>query len=832
MKESDLHGFSPVDLLPLFLVSLFSISFETMLTRYFAVTLYSEYSYWIISIAMVGYSLSGVVLTMAKDHFLKRKSFYFLAIPPLLLAFGVAAFFLLQVNPFNPLKLQNEVLWTTQIADVLLYYGGLFPVFFLAGLYVGFTFMVFYRQVTRAYAFDLLGAAVGSVFVLLFMFILHPFHLLAAIFPVAFIVIVWSTLKNSPKPLAPRFIALVAASFAVLALGEYYVLRTSTMSVSEFKKLHAILAIDSTKVDDARLSPSGSYLVLDDYLEFDDVEMTNNYEVLKIGAPPRSYGLYKDNDRITSLVKSVPEDRSYVSGSLAYFPYTIRDRPPILLIGTNGGFLLYERPASGGSAAIEAQASIYSLVRERLDAQASGDKKGQEMRLANSSMFAFLQGSKDKFSVIEIASSFLSQDDTNEYAFTTEAMLLYLRSLSAGGILSIPVDITEFNVYALKVVNTIVTALGRLGVTDPSRNLMVYRTAWACRILASNEPFSGRDVDALKRFCDARSFDTSYYPGIVPSSLTIWNDLPPVSFEEGTVGVSDKAQDALMDDLVRSFSSPAGAFTESRFFDLSPSTVDRPSMYSITRLSKLPAFVSNLSLMPRREVGYLLNVIVLAQALVFALLILFLPLAALRRRGRRAAAAQVPAALFARIGLYFTSLGLGFFFIELTLIEKLSFFLGSATASFGIVLTVMLVFSGLGSLQASRFTLMPYRGLVGAMPVIGGILLFILLGLDPILMRVVGAPMELKLLIVVAVVAPLSFAMGRPFPLGSSSLGERSETLIPWAWAINGAFSVIATPLANIVSARIGWAPIIAAALLLYLSTLLSFPMKPKSQPV
>ena len=41
-------------LVPLFLVSLAAVGYETALTRYFAVAKWSEYGYWVISIVMVG----------------------------------------------------------------------------------------------------------------------------------------------------------------------------------------------------------------------------------------------------------------------------------------------------------------------------------------------------------------------------------------------------------------------------------------------------------------------------------------------------------------------------------------------------------------------------------------------------------------------------------------------------------------------------------------------------------------------------------------------------------------------------------------------------------
>jgi hypothetical protein len=76
--------------------------------------------------------------------------------------------------------------------------------------------------------------------------------------------------------------------------------------------------------------------------------------------------------------------------------------------------------------------------------------------------------------------------------------------------------------------------------------------------------------------------------------------------------------------------------------------------------------------------------------------------------------------------------------------------------------------------------------------------------------------------LVVAVMAPVSVALGLPFPLGLGRLG--SGGALPWAWALNGAFSVVATPLANLIAIEQGHARVFQAGLLLYGVALISFP--------
>ena len=55
--------------------------------------------------------------------------------------------------------------------------------------------------------------------------------------------------------------------------------------------------------------------------------------------------------------------------------------------------------------------------------------------------------------------------------------------------------------------------------------------------------------------------------------------------------------------------------------------------------------------------------------------------------------------------------------------------------------------------------------------------------------------------------------MGMPFPLGLRLLSEHNESQVPWAWGINGLFSVISVVLATIIAIELGfvWVMIFAA---------------------
>jgi hypothetical protein len=813
----------------LFLVSLYSISFETFLTRYFAVALFSQYSYWIISIAMLGYSVSGVLLSLAERFFLARRALVAMLAPLLLIGFTCLAFFVLRANPFNPEQFQNETLWKTQLLYILLYYAGLFPVFFLSGTFVGLNFLVFYRQIARVYALDLLGAAAGSIVILALMFWLHPYHL--PVFMVALLLAVFLlTAQEYFGSLArPQAVASAAIGLAAAGLSAFYILGTPALSVPDFKPLHAILSIAGRVEEKSIYSPAGFYLVMDDYTERDDIPITANFKLLRIGGPPRSYGLYIDGQRVSPMLKQLPRDLSYLKGSLAYFPYTIRRRPRVLLIGTDGGYKIVETAASGARRiiALEQQGVPYGLIDAALRKRDPQYPRTYSVELRRGSVFSVLRRSKERFDIIEVSAHHLDQDPNARYTFTREAIELSLRSLSPGGILSIPIDISELNIFAFRMFNTVRAALKAAGIREPAAHLLLYRSAWTCQILVSNRAFSKEDIRALKTFCWSRSFDTPFYPGIAPRSIKVWNDLPPVSFGSREIPRSASAQDAIMEEVTAVLADPSRLFRDSRYFDLRPSTLDRPDFYAVSRLIRLPALLANMSVLPVQEVGYLFNVFVLAQALLLAALVLALPALVLRRQVRAAGRGEH---LFANTVLYFSLLGLAYLFVELALIDKFSFFLESSTTAFAVILSCMLVFSGLGSWSSYRLRQAPYRGLLRTAPVIGLGLAFIAFGLDPVLAATTGMALPFKLLLAVAVTAPAAFAMGRFFPLGNTAVGTHAANLVPWAWAVNGAFSVVSTPLANILSTSFGWKTVLVGALVLYLATLLVFPLK-KSAP-
>jgi hypothetical protein len=79
-----------------------------------------------------------------------------------------------------------------------------------------------------------------------------------------------------------------------------------------------------------------------------------------------------------------------------------------------------------------------------------------------------------------------------------------------------------------------------------------------------------------------------------------------------------------------------------------------------------------------------------------------------------------------------------------------------------------------------------------------------------------GLPDAVRILISAALIAPLAFFMGMPFPLGLARLEAADARLIPWAWAINGCASVTGAVLATLLAIHVGFTAVVIAALVLY----------------
>lgn len=803
MSAQQLSARAP--LLPLFLVSLAAVAFEISLTRFFSIASWSEYGYWVISITMVGIAVSGVVLSVAQNWFLKNQNIVFRYGPALMMIAAAAGYWMSTAIKFNPLELQNHATMQTQLLNIGAYYLALFPFFFLAGLFIGLYFSAWPNDIARIYAADLIGAGLAGALAVFLMTIMNPFLLPLLMGPL---------LLMAGWPIGTRN-SRIALLLGVV--GCSLILLSNKPDYNQFKAIYAPLQTEGNKIKETIFSPRGQFVVLENFTERLDMDISNNEKILGGAEPITTYGLYNDGNRLTSLPKQSPGKLAYLPAALDIFPYTLKPNADALLLGTRGGYRIDELRQLGVKkiTALEPEPTLFELIQKyRPDL-----KNADQMQMHLGAVSTYLSANPQrKFDVIDVALDFQGSAEVSKYALTVDAFAGYLDHLNPGGMVSVPVSIREFTVYALKTGLTIKQALKRKGIKDPSKHILVYRSAWNARFLFSAQPFDEQSIAALKAFAGERSFDLSFFPGIDIDKLEIWNDLPQTSFDDGTVKTSDKADDALARDLVAHFTTDNAPLPKS--LNLAPATTDRPFLYNILRFGSLDQVFKNIALVPREEVGYLVNVAVLAQSVVLALCVLALPL--FRRQSM-----AVHGTVVGKSILFFSGLGIGFLFLEIYLIEKATYYLNDRTLGFSFTLGSMLFFSGVGSFWSGRYDLYLKKGIRLACFVILAWCLLAFALADQLLASTLGLGTAGKLFVLTLWVAPLALALGFPFSLGLAAL-RPNPVFMPWAWSLNGAFSVISTPLANLLSIAYGQRLLVILGFVGYFVVMLTLPTTQK----
>jgi hypothetical protein len=249
-------------------------------------------------------------------------------------------------------------------------------------------------------------------------------------------------------------------------------------------------------------------------------------------------------------------------------------------------------------------------------------------------------------------------------------------------------------------------------------------------------------------------------------------------------------------------------------FDLRPPTDDRPYFFDSFKWQALPELwaVSAQSGGALLDWGYLILAATLVQAALLSVVLVLLPLwLGMETR---------PGAGRWRIALYFGAIGLAFLFVEIASIQRFTLFLAHPLYAIGVVLAGFLTFAGLGSGVAPalerRFAGRRIEALALAIGAIVVLAVVYILALPPLFAALVGLPDPAKILLSLALIAPLAFFMGMPFPLALARLRADAPQFVPWAWGINGCASVLAAIMATLLAMTFGTRTVVLIAAALY----------------
>ncbi|MFO7524874.1 MAG: hypothetical protein R6W68_05435, partial [Ignavibacteriaceae bacterium] len=300
------------------------------------------------------------------------------------------------------------------------------------------------------------------------------------------------------------------------------------------------------------------------------------------------------------------------------------------------------------------------------------------------------------------------------------------------------------------------------------------------------------ELDKIRIFCGKMNFDPVILPNLPQYEREIFNLL------------QDNSLYILLDNILSSPGKRESVYNEYQF-NIKPATDNQPyySQFLLWKSIPLLADLFGNQSVAFFEVGYLLLYITFIQIIILAFLFIIVPLFRIGFKGGNKI----------RTLLYFSGLGFGYMFIEIILIQRFTLYFGNVIYAAASVVCLMLVSSGIGSFVSQKINLNT-RSMVIILTVIISSLIIYTVFLSGILKLTIGYELNSKILLAILVIAPPAFFMGMPFPLGLRSLSLNDEIQIPWAWGINGMFSVIASVLAMIIAIELGfiWVMVFAIA--------------------
>jgi hypothetical protein len=787
------------------LLSAAALSYEILLMRLFSIILWHHFAYMMISVALLGYGAAGTFVVLARRALLPHYERVFVTATALFGAFAVTGFLLAQRVAFDPL----ELLWDPQQPlRLIAVYGLLVVPFFCAATALCLTFTRFGERAPWIYGSDLTGAGAGCLTVLVALYIVAPASALALVgaLGLAAAAVAAFAFRMRPKGIA---LALLGAAIALplVVPAEWTRLRAS-----EYKELDRTLQIAGTRIVAERSSPLGVVTVVE------SAQVPFRYAPgLSLNAPagpPAQLGVFVDGEGPGALARydGRLEALAYLDYMTSALPYHLLARPRVLVLGAGTGAGVLQAILHDARAvdAVEQDPLVVDMVERRF-ADFSGrpySAPGVHVHIAEAR--GFVARSRERYDLMEVAlqdafgaSSAGLYALSESYLYTVEALTSYLGRIEPSGMLAITRWVNLPPRDVLKLFATAVAALEQRGAADPGRQLALIRSWNTATLLVKNSAFEAAEIAALRAFCRERSFDADWFPGIAPGDANRFNVLDASHFEEGAKALLGPAR---------------AAFVERYKFAIEPSTDDRPYFFRFFRWQTLPEVLAlkDRGGLPLLDWGYPVLIATLLQAGVVSAILILLPLAIGMRRANGSTAA-LPSR--ARVALYFGAIGVAFMFIEIAFIQKFVLFLAHPLYAVAVVLCAFLIFAGLGSRLSAR--LRPggtswRRPATLAAAAIGALSLVYLVALPPIFGQLLALPDEARIAIAVALIAPLAFAMGIPFPAGLARLAPGAAALIPWAWGVNACASVVAAVGATVLAIHLGFAVVVVLAVCLY----------------
>jgi hypothetical protein len=756
-----------------FTLSLCLLMLEIAMARILSVALLSHYAFVAVSLAMFGLGLSALAVYLFPHHYRAER------VDAQLVAnawrFGLSA--ALSAALFLHYRVVQEISFAGFLSLAGAYTMLAVP-FFFGGTTIALAMTHFAGSIGRIYAADLIGASIGCLAVV-------------------------AAMQAMPAPIVPLLVA-------GLACGTALALAVAVPGAAKRAPLAAVILVAALAAVGV---PNGLFHMryLKVWENYSDYEAWNAFarvsvfalagnaaQTLPLGQPASAFtgGPYPETKMLdidgtawTPMFRydGDPASLAFLRDSVLYTAHHLRPQADVLIIGTGGGRDLLAAHVFGQRSVLGIE--LNPLMRHIVE-DVYGDYSGHPYTGIGATVIidearSRLAAIDQRFDIIQL--SLIDTFSLNaagglvfseNFLYTRQAFEEYFAHLKDDGLLSVTrYYAPRYPLEILRIIAMLREAWARGGVPDIARHVVVLGQFPNATVLAKRTPFTDGELQEIDALAQANNERVLYRPGLAP---------PGSADIAGLITTPDPQ-----------------AFIRAYEFRIDPTTDDRPFFFHFLpgRLAEFPTPQEDpLQVMRQWSEAISLMYVLILVVGSLALLCFLGPLLLLGRAGIRGVRPRVAAPLL----LYFACLGYGFMMIEIPLMQRLILFLGYPVYALAVVLFALLLFSGLGSLTTARFAAPADATLPRVL--IGIVLLapLYIVALPPLLGPLMGWPIAAKIATTVVLLGPIGFVLGMAYPLGVTILRRFGDGLVPWAWGLNGALSVVASVLAVFISSRVG----------------------------
>ncbi len=773
--------------LGLFLIAMTTLVLELSLIRVFDVIWRPNMAYMVITLAMFCFALAGVFFSMRpiKDVARVPKD---LAIIAALFALSALAL----LPGVNHLPFHVNLFETSPVKGFFLFfllYILLALPFFLAGLIITGIFANYSEKIQQLYFWDLVGAGIGCVVLIPFLPHIGPGGLLFVIFAGG--MIASGLFSGSRTWLIVSVVAGLLVGSVPFFKDGYY----------DFRYLVAKRAL---QVELAQGRLEGSYW--DPISRIDVFKNNGRKDVFYDGGNQITLIISFDGDYKNLREKLSSDTLHYVThpGVIASHYLKKDTGAKVLIIGAAGGQETKTALAYGASHvdAIELVGQVIKLGKENYKDFNGGIYLDPRVNARKGEGRSFMKASGKTYDIIQMFSNHTSSSIAGGngamsplYLQTVEAYEDYFKHLNKDGILHI-----NHHVYP-KMVLTAAKAWKKLGRKDFAKHVLIYESETKGfqdnlpTMLIKMSPWTPEEVAVIDNETLLGQIDKVVDP-IHPEKSYL-----SAAFFEGE----------LPDSVIRNAKYQIEAPTDDKPFfnflrkDFGKLDSDPSTFLNFSTASLLNSQQTGIGI--PRDVLHLF--VTGGAAVVFMMLFLMLPL-----MFSRAGKTKWPAR--AATLSYFAALGAGFIIVELIMIQLFMKLIGYPLYTYSAMVFALLISAGIGSWSSEKMGISPQNRwtLPFVMTVVLGMVLVLVH--QPVFDLFLQSSLPVRVLVSVLMVFPLGFFMGMPLPLGIMSITVEKRSAIPWAWAMNGLFTVVGGFLSVIISIFYGFQVTIMVALAVY----------------